>query len=134
MEGYLELGCVDRDLADRQNVTSNRDRHEKVLRRGHQSNFLCASDLGVRYDSINDKTPTGGYVLRDVWLVDRCTTKREERGVGRGRDWELTTWGNDWGSFLVVLIAPRPRRERDNTGYTICDVRSPFLLPQRRAG
>jgi hypothetical protein len=65
----------------------------------------------VCYDSVDDETRMSGHVLCDIGLVDWRATKREERGVGRGWDWELAAWGNDWRSFLVVLIAPAQKRE-----------------------
>jgi len=60
----------------------------------------------VRYDSVDDETRTKSHVLCNIGLIDRRTTQREEHGVGCGGDWKLPAWGNDWGFFLVVLIAP----------------------------
>lgn len=58
------------------------------------------------YDGVEDETCISNRVLCDIRLIDWCATKREERGTGRGWDWELAAWRNNWGSFLVVLIAP----------------------------
>ena len=65
----------------------------------------------MRYDGVYDETRTGSHVLCDVGLVNWRATKREERGVRRGWDWELTAWWNDGRSILVVLIAPAQKRE-----------------------
>ena len=120
-KGYLELSCVDGDLHDRQNVSPDRDFHQEELGLRVQSDWLRASDPSVSYGGIDDKARGRGYVFRNVGLVDWRATKREEGGGGRGWDWELTTRGNDWGSFLVVLIAPVQRYERGDERYAKCD-------------
>ena len=130
-EGYLELGRVDWNFANGQNAASNRNVHEKVLGRGFQNDRLRASDLGVRYDGVDDKTRTGGYVFCNVWLVDWCTMKCEERRLERGRGCELTPRRNDWGSFLVVFITPMQKHQRGKKRHTIYDAYLPFLLPER---
>ena len=87
----------------------------------------------MRYDGVDDETRIGNHVLGDVGLVDWCATKRQESGVGRGWDWELTAWRNDWRSFLVVLITPAQKHEPTCLRCTTCGVCSPFLLAQRQA-
>lgn len=87
--------------------------------------------MSVCHGGVDDETCIRSHVLCDVWLVDWRAAQCEERGVGRDRDWELTAGGNDWRTFLVVLIAPgwmcEPgRRRRGGNVY------SPCLLPQRR--
>ena len=85
-EGDLELDCVERDPADRQNVTPYRDRDEKGLGRRFQSDWSGAADLSVCYAGVDDETRIGSHILRDVGLVDWRATEHEERGVGRGGD------------------------------------------------
>jgi len=59
-EKNLELGCVDRNHADGQNVTL---------------------DLGVRYDSVDDETRTESHVLCNVG-VQRNARSMESDVVG----------------------------------------------------
>jgi len=71
----------------------------------------------VRYGGVNDETRIRNYVLCDVGLVDWRATKRKERGIRRGWDWELAARWNDWRSLLVILITPAQKRESGRARY-----------------
>lgn len=66
----------------------------------------------MRYEGVDDETRIGGRIFCDIGLVDWRTAEREERGVRRGRDWELTAWRDDRRSLLVVLVTPAQMKTR----------------------
>ena len=63
------------------------------------------------YEGVDDDTRIGGHIFYDAGLVDRRVTEREERGVRRGRDCELTARRDNWRSLLVVLVKPAQMHE-----------------------
>ena len=67
--------------------------------------------MSVCNEGVDDDTWIGGHIFCDAGLVDRRAKEREERGVRRSRDYELTAWRDNWRPLLVVLVKPAQMHE-----------------------